>query len=142
MMPVGLTAHQFNTLLEWAKDAVIDGRALAKDPLVRRKVARLAIEIEVSRMLDLRVMDAVDRGAGAEEAAMCKLYSTELELRIANTAVDMMGPYGQLAKGSKYTQADGFFEHRYRQSACRTIGGGTSELQRNIIATRYLGLPP
>jgi alkylation response protein AidB-like acyl-CoA dehydrogenase len=75
------------------------------------------------------------------EAAMYKLWQSELGQRIANAALDLMGPDGQLKPGQEEAPLDGRFERSYRYTVVDTIGGGTSEVQKNIIARRGLGLP-
>jgi hypothetical protein len=75
------------------------------------------------------------------EASATKLYSMELNQRMANTALRMMGLYGQLGKGTEYAPMGGRQMYGYLRSVANTIEGGTSEVQRGIIATRGLGLP-
>jgi hypothetical protein len=66
----------------------------------------------------------------------------ELGQRVANAALDLMGPVGQLKAGVDDAPDAGRFERSYRYTVVDTIGGGTSEIQKNIIARRGLGLPP
>jgi alkylation response protein AidB-like acyl-CoA dehydrogenase len=75
------------------------------------------------------------------EAPMLKVMASETEQRLVNTAMQILGPYGQLKKGSKWAPIDGFFEWRYRESLESLIVRGTSEIMRTIIAERGLGLP-
>ncbi len=75
------------------------------------------------------------------EASAVKLYSMKLVQRIANTGLSLMGMYGMLARGSKWAPLKGRLEYGYLRSVGSTIEGGTSEIQRNIVATRGLGLP-
>ena len=75
------------------------------------------------------------------EAAMFKLFSTELHQRLANAALDMLGPEGLLSKADAEAPAGGKWEWSYRATALDTIGAGTSEIQKNIIARRGLDLP-
>jgi alkylation response protein AidB-like acyl-CoA dehydrogenase len=67
---------------------------------------------------------------------------TELGKRVANHALDLMGPDGQLRAGEPDAPLGGRFERSYRYTVVDTIGGGTSEIQKNVIARRGLGLPP
>jgi hypothetical protein len=73
------------------------------------------------------------------EASMTKLFSSELNQRIARTGMKVLGLYGQLFGDSAPLR--GRYESSYLTSLASTIAGGTSEIQRNIIATRGLGLP-
>jgi hypothetical protein len=142
MFPANFAQGLFDMFLDWVKNTTIDGKPLAKDPLIRHKVARLAVEMEAFQMLGLRVAMENAKGLpGDIEAAMHKLYGSHLEQRLANAAVDIMGLYGQLVKGSKHAPLDGKFDNFWRFSILRTVGGGSSEIQKNIIATRHLGLP-
>jgi alkylation response protein AidB-like acyl-CoA dehydrogenase len=75
------------------------------------------------------------------EASMAKVFVTELEQRLANTGMQMLGLYGQLKKGSMWAQLAGKVEDVYRYSVMSTIGGGSNEVQRLITAIAGLGLP-
>ena len=72
---------------------------------------------------------------------MYKLYATELSKRVADASTDIAGPGGQLRVGNEDAPMQGRAESTYRYTVIDTIGGGTSEIQKNIIARRKLGLP-
>lgn len=72
---------------------------------------------------------------------MYKMWQSQLGQRIANAALDLMGPDGQLKSGQEEAPVGGRYERSYRYTVVDTIGGGTSEVQKNIIAGRGLGLP-
>jgi alkylation response protein AidB-like acyl-CoA dehydrogenase len=111
-------------------------------PGVRIKLAELAIEHQVGRNLAYRV--AWMQGAGLipnYEASRSKLFGTELTQRLARAGINIMGLYGALYEGSKWAQLEAKMQTLYLSSVSFTIGAGTSEIQRNIIATRGLGLP-
>ena len=76
-----------------------------------------------------------------KEASVCKVFSTEMQQRLAETGMRMLGLYGQLAPGSKWAPMQGRIERAFLSSHSATLASGTSEIQRNIIATRGLGLP-
>jgi alkylation response protein AidB-like acyl-CoA dehydrogenase len=112
------------------------------DPSLRYELAERFIETEAALMLSYRVVSLQARGMIPNyEASAVKLYSMELNQRIANTGVRLLGLYGQLARGSKFAPLKGRLEYQYIRSVANTIEGGTSEIQRNIVATRGLGLP-
>ncbi len=134
---VGGLARDFNELLAYVK-----AQRLGQNPLTRQKLAELAIEIESARLLALRAAWMLDRRQlPNHEAAMLKMVVSELEQQLVNTAMQIMGPYGQVKKGSKWAPLSGKFEWRYRDSLEELVTRGTSEIMRNIIAQRGLKLP-
>jgi len=119
---------------------------LGESPAATREaklgVADTAINIEVSRMLSLRVLSMQQGGlAPNHEASVAKMFSSELSQRFARFGINTMGTYGQVRKGDPYAQMKGWFTEQYMSSVPATIAGGSSEIQRGIIATRGLGLP-
>ncbi len=142
MMPIGGLEAKLEALCAWCKTAERDGKALREDPLVRRRLARLVSELEVARMLQRRVAhEALKDRVPTVESSQYKLYMNELGQRVANAALDLMGPAGALKRGMADAPISGRFERSYRYTVVDTIGGGTSEIQKNIIARRKLGLP-
>ena len=142
MMPVGPLEEKVKALVGWAKSALRDGEPVKRDPVVRSRIARAVTELEVARMLQRRVISAAlkDR-VPTLEASQYKLYMNECGKRVANTALDLIGPEAVLRTGQHGAPLGGRFERSYRYTVVDTIGGGTSEIQKNIIATRGLGLP-
>ena len=121
-----------------------DGEPLRTDPVVRQRVAQLVTQTEVARVLGLRFLHKSMEGGAAPtaEASQYKLYATELSKRVANAALDIAGPDSQLRAHTPDAPMRGRPELTYRYTVIDTIGGGTSEVQKNIIARRKLGLPP
>ena len=130
-------------LCDYVKTATRDGKPLRDDPVVRQKIAQLATELEVARMLGGRFVDASLNSTKTPtvEASHYKLYATELSRRIADVTMDIVGPGAQLALRTEDAPLKGRAESCYTYTVIDTIGGGSSEVQRNIIATRGLGLP-
>jgi alkylation response protein AidB-like acyl-CoA dehydrogenase len=142
MMPIGCLETKVEALCEWVKLAERDGAPLRTDPVVRRTVALAVTRLEVARMLQRRVISAALRSAiPTVQSSQYKLYMNELGQRVAGWALDLMGPAGVLKRGAEGAPGDGRFERSYRYTVVDTIGGGTSEIQKNIIARRGLGLP-
>ena len=142
MLPVGPHEMKVQALCEYVKGATRDGEPLRDDPVVRSRLARLVAELEVARMLQRRVIsEALKSRIPTVESAMYKLFQSELGQRVANAALDMIGPSGQLKPATPGAPVAGRFERSYRYTVVDTIGGGTSEIQKNIIARRGLGLP-
>lgn len=108
---------------------------------VRGELAQLSIDFEVARLLLHRAVQMHSQGVDYRaQAAMCKVFNTELAQRIYSTGVGLLGPYGILL-GSHYALWNGAIAHGLLSSVQDTIGAGTSEVQREIIALRGLGLP-
>ena len=142
MMPVGPVEKKLEALVAYVKRTTRDGEPLRDEPTVRARMARLMAELQVARGLQKRVVaEAVKGGVPTTEASMYKLYMTELGQRVADHALDIMGACGQLTPGTEEAPVGGRFERSYRYTVVDTIGGGTSEIQKNIIARRDLGLP-
>ena len=142
MLPVGPLEMKVEALTGWVRGATRDGEPLAADPRARRTVARRVTELEVARMLQRKVIsEALKGGVPTVESSMYKLWQSELGQRIADSALDLMGPDGALKPGEAGAPLGGRFERSYRYTVVDTIGGGASEVQKNIIARRGLGLP-
>lgn len=136
----GLTVRAF---VEYARQHRDDPACtIARDPLVRYELADRTIEAQVEQMLNYRVIGVQARGmVPSKEASIAKLYSTELDQRIAATALSLLGLHGQLLRDSPHAVMNGRPASTYLWATTSTVGGGTSEIQRNIIAQRGLGLP-
>ena len=114
-----------------------NGRLLAEDPLVRQKIAQAEVELEIFRLNSDRALSRMDAGATpGPEGSISKLYWSEMNQRLTQTAMEVLGDAAQLS-----TFDDGDWAYRYLRSRANTIEGGTSEIQRNILAERVLGLP-
>jgi hypothetical protein len=142
MMPIGPLEKKVEALLGELRRATRDGRPLREDAEVRARAARIATELEVARMLQRRVISEAIRGrVPTVESSMYKLFMNETGKRVASAALDLLGPAAQLRPGQADAPQGGRFERSYRYTVVDTIGGGTSEIQKNIIARRGLGLP-
>ena len=131
-----------DALTRYVKETERGGAPLGKDPNVRKKLAQRYVETEVSRWLSYRVAWMQSQGQIPNaEASMSKMYGTELTQRVARTGMEILGMAGQLSEGSKWAPLYGHVQQAYLMSTSSTIAAGTSEIQRNIIAQRGLGLP-
>jgi alkylation response protein AidB-like acyl-CoA dehydrogenase len=112
------------------------------DARVRQQVAQAQIEAHVFRLIGLRNLTQAQHGhAPGPEASLTKLYWSEMDKRIQETAVSVQGPYGALAPESPFAVEDGRWQYGWMWAQAETIYAGSSEIQRNIIAERVLGLP-
>jgi len=129
-------------LIEYVKETKVNGELLAREPSVRHKLAQIAIEIEVARVLSYQVGCIINKGLVPEsEASSAKLFGTELVARASNTAMQIMGLHVQLMPDSKWPRLKGQLGGWYLTWPGMLISGGSSEIQRNVIAVRGLGLP-
>ncbi|MBI2767609.1 MAG: acyl-CoA dehydrogenase family protein [Chloroflexi bacterium] len=128
-------------LIAWAKERRPGGRPWDK-PAVRDRLSELYIEAEIGRLIAYRTVWMQARGEVPNaEASIGKVWFAMLGIKVANAGVDLMGPYGQLTRGSKWAQLQGRVQMSYLLAVAGPIGGGTAEIQRNIIAQRGFGLP-
>ena len=142
VFPVASLRSTFDKLVDYIRTASFDGHRLKDDPDVRRKIARISTELEVAQMLSLRAAWIVSQGMIPNyEASMLKVFGTELQQRMTHAATLILGLYGQLQDGSPDAVLEGRFERAYRAAVMPTFGAGSNEIQRNIIATRGMGLP-
>jgi alkylation response protein AidB-like acyl-CoA dehydrogenase len=141
--------QRLDLLIDFVRNETRDGKPLREDSVVRREIARLATDAEVSRVLGLRVVAASMKGEKVPgtpppttESSQYKLFATEFSRRLASTSMDIGGPGTQLrVRVSPDAPMEGRAESTYRYTVIDTIGGGASEIQKNIIARRALGLP-
>ena len=139
---IGRNEMMFENLLRYCAETVIDGDTLAKRPIVRHRLAELATELEVHRLLGYRIAWLIDQGQEVtKEASQLKVYASEFRQRLADAGMQLIDMYGQLNWRSKYAPFKGELERAYRFVSVEKFGGGTNEIQRDIIAQRGLGLP-
>jgi alkylation response protein AidB-like acyl-CoA dehydrogenase len=125
-----------------AREVKVGGKPLAEDPIFRDRYARLRVEYEALRQNTLRSLESVQSGeAPGPESSMYKLQASEFEQRLSRFGADLQGPYGQLWQSSPRVIDQGIWQFRELWSRAYTIYAGTSEIQRNILAERVLGLP-
>ena len=132
---------QLDGLVEYAKEHEKDGTSrTARLSSLKTELADRYVEANVARLMSYRVVTMQAKGmVPNHEASMTKLFASELNQRIARTGMKVLGLYGQLFGDD--APMKGRYESSYMTSLSSTIAGGTSEIQRNIIATRGLGLP-
>ena len=127
----------------WATDAPSpDGGRMIDDPLLRERIARTAIANQVSQLLTLRAAwIAATGGLPGLEGSMAKLYATDRYRQAVGWFQQMAGADGLLGFGTDGAAADGWIDYDARHSPVTTIYGGTTEINRNNVAERHLGLP-
>ncbi len=134
--------RNFNRLVEIAKHIDRNGKPASEDPVIRQKLAQCYAEIEVMRLNQLRAFSRINEtGVPGPEGSIQKIFWSELNQRFQQVAMEILGPYGQLAHGSPDAFDEGQWAYGYLRSRGNTIEAGTSEIQRNIIGHFVLGLP-
>ncbi len=138
---VGNSQYVLDELLGYLKNKP-KGIKLASNPIVKHKLAQAAIEIQVLRVLSYRILWLLDKGVVPNyESAAIKLLGSDVSQRLAQSVSEILGLYGQLGPGSPRAPFEGRLARFYVRSVSDTIRGGTSEVQRNIVALRGLGMP-
>ena len=139
---IGPLENKFENLLELVNNLKRDGKTLKEFPEVKNKIIELAIDVEKAKVLQRKVLSvAIKDEVPSVEAAIFKLFSTQLSQKMANTAMDILGREGLFHKDGKDAIAEGKWEWSYRGTVVDTIGAGTSEIQKNTIAKKALELP-
>jgi alkylation response protein AidB-like acyl-CoA dehydrogenase len=132
----------YEDVVEYAKSTIVGGRPLSKDPLIRQKLAQFETEFEVLKLLYFQLAHLLDHEKIPNyQSSMEKTFFSELAQSVSNLAIDLMGLRGQVKEGDRRAPLDGTPNFFYRWSIIESIYGGSSEIQRNIIAQRGLGLP-
>ena len=142
LVGIGEYKRMFEELVEFVNNTSLDGMVLAKKQSVRKKLAELATRIEIGYMLFWRTAEMLDNGEDPNvESSVLKLMATELAKDMADLSMEILGPYSQYEGRSQRSPLRGLVSRGFLESISATIGAGTSEVQRNIIAQRGLGLP-
>ena len=130
-------------LVEYCRGTMVDGKPLSEDPLIRSKVAQIAIEIDVGIGLGEQLNWMAASGMSTvKPSSQIKIHGAQCMQRLAGLAQEILGLYGQLNRDSKRVKLEGRFRHAYLSSVAASLLGGTTEVSRNHIAGRFgLGLP-
>jgi alkylation response protein AidB-like acyl-CoA dehydrogenase len=147
---------QLARLLDVAQNLRRDGTRAIDDPVTRQKLGQIVADIEVLRYASLRILSRLEKGQRpGPEASIAKLHYSELDKRVQEIILDILGPYGQqlehipadlrlLTAGTPGVDDDeeaGSWAYPFVWSRAGTIYAGSSEIQKNIIGERVLGLP-
>ncbi|QLL08263.1 acyl-CoA dehydrogenase family protein [Mycobacterium vicinigordonae] len=129
-------------LLALASQPRRDGSVPARDPALRQRLAQAEADVEAAKLMGYEAASLLDSGRiPTVEVSVEKIFTSELRQRIADLAIDLLGPDGLLAHRSAGAPAGGFFERLYRVSPLMRFGGGTNEVLRDVIAQRGRGMP-
>ncbi len=130
-------------LIKYCKETVdVDGRPLSSDPLIRSRLAQLAIDLEVGRNLGMRLNWMATKGMPiVATACQLKPFGGNIIQRMSHVGVQALGLYGQLDQDSKWVRLRGRMKYLYLAAVAMTIEGGTNEASKNTVASVGLGLP-
>jgi alkylation response protein AidB-like acyl-CoA dehydrogenase len=129
-------------LVDAARRIQRDGGTAADDPRLRQKLVEYATHAMILKMTAYRNASTLERtGIPGPEGSTMKLLWSELDQRVKETAVEILGEAGLVPKGDPLAVENGYWAYELLWSRAATIYAGTSEIQRNIIAQRVLGLP-
>ena len=131
-----------DNIIDAAKKVKRNGRPLSADPVIRQKLAQAYIRVDVMRLNNYRSITHQLRGQPpGPEASLDKLYWSEMNKWMQEIGQEILGPFSQLDPESSHYPTSVNLQHSFLWSRAETIYSGTSEIQRNIIGERVLGLP-
>ena len=133
--------QQLDAMMDYARTTRRNGHTLSQDPVLRQSLAAAHIRVEIMLLNLYRGITSRLRGQPpGPEASLDKLYWSEMDKWMQELGMELQGPYAQLMHDSKYAVA-GDWQYNFLRSRAGTIYSGTSEIQKNIIGERVLGLP-
>ncbi|MCP5056185.1 MAG: acyl-CoA dehydrogenase [bacterium] len=143
MFTLSPISERTRVLVDWAKTATRDDKPIRENPDTRRLIANIVTDTAVAKALSTRFVCAAKAGGKPPsiQSSQYKLFTTTLSQRVCDEALDITGAAGTIREGQDEAPIRGRFEGAYRATMNETVGGGSSEIQKNIIARRHLGLP-
>ena len=143
MFTLSPISNRTDVLVDWVKEAKRDGKPLKDDVQVRKTIANIVTDTAVAKALSTRFVCAAKAGGKPPtiQSSQYTLFTTTLSQRVCDEALDITGAAGTIREGQDEAPLRGRFEGAYRATMNETVGGGSSEIQKNIIARRHLGLP-
>jgi len=134
--------RRMEVLTKLTRETVVDGRRRIDDPLVRDRLARYSCVVQALKEIGWRAIVGGLKGMPpGPETSIAKLLWSETDQAMADYGMELLGPYGPLQGATPHAVKRGNPAMSYLVMRAATIGGGTSEIQRNIIGERVLGLP-
>ena len=130
------------SMIDMARRVEKHGRVVTRDPMMRQKIAQLWIDTEALKYTGARAITRLLKGElPGPEASTGKMGWVETHQKLQELAMEIEGPYSQLMKGSERAIDGGVWQYGFLRSRANSIEGGTTEIQKNIIGERVLGLP-
>jgi alkylation response protein AidB-like acyl-CoA dehydrogenase len=132
----------FDEIVELARSTRRNGKPASQDPMIRQQLAQFYVDLQMMRFTAYRTFSKILKGGNpGPEGSISKLAWSELNQKMMDLVMTLEGPSSQLMRGSPYAVEGGRWQYHFLRSRANTIEAGTSEIQRNIIAERVLGLP-
>ena len=134
--------QRLQALFELVRSSTLNGKPVREDLQVRQRLARLYTDVKTFKLNTMRQMSTLSQGhLPGPEGSLLKLHWSELNQRLVELAFELEGPFSSLAPDSVDAPFEGRWQYEYLRARGNTIEAGTSEVQRNIVAERVLGLP-
>jgi alkylation response protein AidB-like acyl-CoA dehydrogenase len=134
--------RRLEILTKLAQSTVVDGQRRIDDPVLRERLARYSTIVQALGEIGWRsIVNGLKGIPPGPETSIAKLIWSEIDQSMSDCGMELLGPYGPLQGGSPHAVKNGTPAASYLIMRAATIGGGTSEIQRNIIGERLLGLP-
>jgi len=142
LMTVGRLRRDLDAVTEWARATEVDGRRVVDKGWVQHNLARIYAKAQVLRLMNWKQAWAADMGQPQmADSSAIKVYGSELQIEAYRALLEVLSAPGILAKGSPGAVLQGKIESSYRNGLILTFGGGTNEIQRDIIAMAGMGMP-
>jgi len=137
-----VTLQRYNQLVDLMKQETADGRRIIDNPVYRDRLMQIQSRVMALRCNDLRLLSArVNKQKAPLAGMIVKLQGTEMRHDLEGFAIDVLGELGILYENSPYIRSGGSWQYGYMLYLGLIIGGGTSQIQKNIISERGLGMP-
>ena len=142
LMTVGRLARSLASVTEWATETQLDGERVIDKAWVQQNLARIHAKAQVLRLMNWKQAWAAEQGQPQmADSSAIKVYGSELQIEAYRALLEVLGAAGTLVRGSPGAVLQGGIESAYRNGLILTLGGGTNEIQRDIIAMAGMGMP-
>jgi alkylation response protein AidB-like acyl-CoA dehydrogenase len=127
---------------DWARETQVDGQRVVDKPWVQHNLARVYAKMQVLRLMNWKQAWVATKGQPQmADSSAIKVYGSELNIEAYRALMEVLSAPGIIAKGSPGAVLQGRMESSYRNGLILTFGGGTNEIQRDIIAMAGMGMP-
>ena len=142
LMPSGPMERNYQQVLDWARKTERNGRRVIDEPWVQLALAKVKAKVETLKLMAWKQAWALTRGNLAmADASAVKVYGSEFNIEGYRLLGEVLGANGAIRRGSPEAALMGRIEMMYRSMLILTFGGGTNEVQRDIMAMAGLGMP-